>query len=46
MRLSPVTPQQTKGRLMTKLQNYISKSDSSVPLLLSVCKWSRYSVQI
>jgi len=53
MILSPVTPQQTKGRPMIKSHKYISKCDSSVllepapiQLLLSVCKQSRYSVQI
>jgi len=32
IRLSPVTPQQIKGRPMIKLHNYTSKCDSSVLL--------------
>jgi hypothetical protein len=32
MRLSPVTPQQTKGTPMIKLHNYTSKCDSSALL--------------
>lgn len=36
MRLSPVTPQQTKGRPMKKLHNYISKCYSFHPATTNV----------